>query len=214
MGAPRPPSGRQRSGSAARHRAPTCRRWRARSSAVLTGAGTVRADDPRLDVRLNYGPWVRQPLRVVLDPGAHCAPSAKVFAGGGALVFAAADAQPPPCWPSRPAACQPSSACRRRWRGLDLGAVIERLSVLEVNELWVECGPRLAAAFLEAKLVDELILYVAPMLLGADAAPLTALSGLPRRVRSRRHLNSRTWSAWAPTCGSHLSPRAAMRREH
>ena len=41
-------------------------KWRARSSAILTGAGTVRADDPRLNVRLNYGPWVRQPLRVVL----------------------------------------------------------------------------------------------------------------------------------------------------
>ncbi len=46
----------------------------------------------------------------------------------------------------------------------------------EVNELWVECGPRLAAAFLEANLVDELILYVAPLLLGADAPPLTALT--------------------------------------
>ena len=51
-----------------------------------------------------------------------------------------------------------------------------RLTVREVNELWVECGPRLAAAFLEASLVDELDLYVAPILLGADAPPLTALT--------------------------------------
>src|SRR6202142_3179317 len=76
-------------------------KWRARSSAILTGAGTVRADDPRLDVRWNYGPWVRQPLRVVLDPAQSCAPNAKVFAAGGALVFIADDvahrsaAQPP-----------------------------------------------------------------------------------------------------------------------
>ncbi len=149
-------------------------KWRARSSAILTGAGTVRADDPRLDVRLNYGPWVRQPLRVVLDPRQSCAPSAKVFAGGGALVFISA-AQPP-----APAA-DPAFRIERvpaAGRGLDLEAVIERLTLREVNELWVECGPRLAAAFLEANLVDELILYVAPILLGSDAPPLTALSGL------------------------------------
>jgi diaminohydroxyphosphoribosylaminopyrimidine deaminase/5-amino-6-(5-phosphoribosylamino)uracil reductase len=56
--------------------------------------------------------------------------------------------------------------------------VVERLAALEVNELFVECGPRLAAAFLEAHLVDELILYVAPDFLGADAAPLASLHGL------------------------------------
>jgi diaminohydroxyphosphoribosylaminopyrimidine deaminase/5-amino-6-(5-phosphoribosylamino)uracil reductase len=155
--------------------------WRARSSAILTGAGTVRADDPRLDVRWNYGPWVRQPLRVVLDPAQSCAPHAKVFAGGGALVFVAADgARRPAVQPPGPRAAPPFSVERvpAAGRGLDLAAVVERLTVREVNELWVECGPRLAAAFLEANLVDELILYVAPILLGADAAPLTALSGL------------------------------------
>jgi diaminohydroxyphosphoribosylaminopyrimidine deaminase / 5-amino-6-(5-phosphoribosylamino)uracil reductase len=153
--------------------------WRARSSAILTGAGTVRVDDPRLNVRLAYGPWVRQPLRVVLDPLLSCAPSAHIFKGGGALVFAAADAPPMAPSPS-PSAVPPYSVERvpRAGRGLDLHAVIERLSLREVNELWVECGPRLAAAFIEAQLVDEFILYVAPILLGADAAPLTALTGL------------------------------------
>jgi diaminohydroxyphosphoribosylaminopyrimidine deaminase/5-amino-6-(5-phosphoribosylamino)uracil reductase len=67
---------------------------------------------------------------------------------------------------------------------LDLEAVLTRLSRLEVNELLVECGPRLAAAFLEEGLVDEWILYVAPRLLGADAAPLTALAGLDARGAS------------------------------
>src|SRR5450631_872853 len=158
--------------------------WRARSSAILTGAGTVRADDPRLNVRWNYGPWVRQPLREVLDPAQSCAPSAKIFAGGGALVFIAADAA------HRPAAQPPAPAGAPHFdvepvpaagRGLNLTAVIERLTLREVNELWVECGPRLAAAFLEANLVDQLILYVAPILLGADAQPLAALSGLAAR---------------------------------
>jgi diaminohydroxyphosphoribosylaminopyrimidine deaminase/5-amino-6-(5-phosphoribosylamino)uracil reductase len=64
---------------------------------------------------------------------------------------------------------------------LDLEAVLTRLNGLEVNELLVECGPRLAAAFLEKGLVDEWILYMAPRLLGADAAPLTALAGLDAR---------------------------------
>src|SRR5712675_1070653 len=66
--------------------------WRARSSAILTGAGTIRVDDPRLDVRLDYGPWVRQPLRVVLDTDLTCPPASKVFHDGHALIFAASDA--------------------------------------------------------------------------------------------------------------------------
>jgi diaminohydroxyphosphoribosylaminopyrimidine deaminase / 5-amino-6-(5-phosphoribosylamino)uracil reductase len=160
--------------------------WRARSSAILTGAGTVRVDDPRLDVRLVYGPWVRQPLRVVLDPELSCSPRSRVFDGGNALIFAAADVAADEADPRR-AGVRPAGVRRagvpivpvaRAPRGLDLRAVLEHLGELGTNELFVECGPRLAAAFLEADLVDELILYVAPTFLGADAAPLAALQGL------------------------------------
>jgi diaminohydroxyphosphoribosylaminopyrimidine deaminase/5-amino-6-(5-phosphoribosylamino)uracil reductase len=146
--------------------------WRARSGAILTGAGTVRADDPRLDVRLAYGSWVRQPLRVLLDPMLSCSVGAKLFHGDGALVFAATDA---------PVRSQDSARVERMPRaagGLDLRAVIGRLTELEINELLVECGPRLAGAFILSSLVDELVLYVAPSLLGADAAPLMHVSGL------------------------------------
>ncbi len=146
--------------------------WRARSSAVLTGSGTVRIDDPRLDVRLTYGPWIRQPLRVVLDTELNCPPTSRVYAGGHALIFAAAGV------PGRAPLSIEVVRVPRAARGLDLAAIVAHLTALETNELLVECGPRLAAGFLEASLVDELILYVAPKFLGADAAPLTALSGL------------------------------------
>lgn len=147
-------------------------RWRARSSAIVTGAGTVRSDDPRLDVRLAYGPWVRQPLRVVLDPDLRCDPAAKVFQGDGALVFAAADARSAAGLTGRPI-----ERVARGPGGLDLDAVLRRLADYESNELLVECGPRLAGAFLRAALVDELLLYVAPTLLGAGALPLADFNG-------------------------------------
>ena len=145
--------------------------WRARSSAVLTGSGTVKRDDPQLNVRLEYGAWVRQPLRVVLDTDLNCDWNAKVFRDGGALVFAADDAKSAPS-PER-------GAVRRVARsplGLDLHAVCRELAALEVNELLLECGARLAGGFLKEDLVDEMILYVAPHLLGDDAAPLAAVN--------------------------------------
>jgi diaminohydroxyphosphoribosylaminopyrimidine deaminase/5-amino-6-(5-phosphoribosylamino)uracil reductase len=156
--------------------------WRARSSAVVTGAGTVRVDDPRLDVRLSYGPWIRQPLRVVLDPELSCPATARIYDGDAALIFAAAAAAGEAGAAGPPVELLegriPIARVPRAPRGLDLRAVIERLTTLAANELLVECGPRLAAGFLEADLVDELIIYVGPKFLGADAAPLAALSGL------------------------------------
>ena len=151
--------------------------WRARSSAVLTGAGTVRADDPQLNVRLDYGPWVRQPLRVVLDTLLTTPRTAKIFREGEALIFAAADA-PLGSFKDLKVERVPRSA-----EGLDLDAVVQNLTARQVNELLIECGATLAGAFIARRLVDELILYVAPKVLGDDARPLLRMglggAGLP-----------------------------------
>jgi diaminohydroxyphosphoribosylaminopyrimidine deaminase/5-amino-6-(5-phosphoribosylamino)uracil reductase len=109
---------------------------------------------------------------VLLDPMLSCAASSKLFHGDGALVFAAPDAPP------RTHAAARIERLPRAAGGLDLHAVIERLTELEINELWIECGPRLAGAFVHSQLVDELLLYIAPSLLGADAAPLMHVTGL------------------------------------
>jgi diaminohydroxyphosphoribosylaminopyrimidine deaminase/5-amino-6-(5-phosphoribosylamino)uracil reductase len=143
--------------------------WRARSSAVLTGAGTVRSDDPQLNVRLDYGPWVRQPVRVVLDTLLSTSRAAKIFNHDEALVFAAPEAVLGPFKDIK------VERVPRADGGLDLDAVMQNLTAREVNELLVECGPTLAGAFVAKQLVDELILYVAPKLLGDDALPLLHL---------------------------------------
>jgi diaminohydroxyphosphoribosylaminopyrimidine deaminase/5-amino-6-(5-phosphoribosylamino)uracil reductase len=147
---------------------------RARSSAVLTGAGTVRSDNPQLNVRLDYGPWVRQPLRVVLDTMLTTPRAAKIFSDTGTLIFAAAEA------PLGAFKDLQVERVPRAEGGLDLDAVMQNLTAREINEVLLECGPTLAGAFVAKQLVDEMVLYVAPKLLGDDAAPLirTGLGGM------------------------------------
>lgn len=147
--------------------------WRARSSAVITGIGTVLADDPRLDVRIPVGGEpARQPLRVVLDSRRRTPPKARVLAPPGEcwLCVAAGASRSADGAAGARLIELPSSA-----EGLDLGALLARLVEHEANEVLVEAGPRLAGAFVARGLFDELILYVAPKLFGPDARPLLAL---------------------------------------
>jgi diaminohydroxyphosphoribosylaminopyrimidine deaminase/5-amino-6-(5-phosphoribosylamino)uracil reductase len=147
-------------------------RWRARAGALLTGAGTVLADDPQLTVRFDDDgsgeaiPFV-PPLRVVLDPGLATVGRGHIRAGDApTLYFHAPDAKPPRGFGAAHA------AVRMRDGLLDLDAVLQALAAREINEVQVEAGATLAGALLRAELVDEVLLYVAPVLLGAEARPL------------------------------------------
>lgn len=145
-------------------------RWRARSSAILTGIGTVLADDPRLSVRLEDAK--RQPLRVVVDTRGRTPASARLLDGTAPVLLATGGGTPVPAG-AEVFACPAGG-------GVDLGALMAELARREVNEVWVEAGPTLGGALLQAGLVDELLVYVAPRLLGSAARPLLDLPGLER----------------------------------
>ena len=156
-------------------------RWRARSSAILSGIGTVLADDPRLTVRLSDlaladGAAVQvTPLRVILDRNLRTPVSANVLDGTvPTLILHDRDAQPGDQRFER-VELEPVEIRDDR---LDLSTVLAILAARDVNEIQVEAGPTLCGAFMAAGLVDELLLYVAPVLLGDSARPLLCLPGL------------------------------------
>ncbi len=144
-------------------------RWRARAGAILTGAGTIMADDPQLTVRLGDDTPFVPPIRVVLDPGLATIARGRVREGDAPTVYLHASNAKPPRELTVPRVPVPVSNGH-----LDLHAVMQVLVQLEINELHVETGATLAGALLSAGLVDELLLYVAPVLLGDKARPLFA----------------------------------------
>mgnify|MGYP001825544045 FL=1 len=153
-------------------------RLRADSSAIVTGIGTVLADNPSLTVRRpDLDLQGRQPLRVVLDSRLRMPPDAKMLSlPGDTVVFATSQAS--------------AGADRLVGAGarvetlpgasgqLDLAAVSRRLGDMECNDVLVETGPRLAGAWVLAGLADRVVVYLAPHLLGDRARPLMELPGL------------------------------------
>lgn len=157
-------------------------RLRAMSCAVLTGIGTVLSDDCALSVRpAELGlpaaqaerAAARQPLRVVLDSSLQTPPSARVLYGGGATLLCHSAGAPVPPDLSRREVTLLSLAAGQH--GLDLQQLMAALSARQCNEILVESGPRLAGALLQEGLLDELIVYMAPALLGDRARPLLSL---------------------------------------
>ncbi|MDH6594099.1 diaminohydroxyphosphoribosylaminopyrimidine deaminase/5-amino-6-(5-phosphoribosylamino)uracil reductase [Variovorax sp. TBS-050B] len=165
--------------------------WRARASAVLTGVGTVLEDDPRLDVRLV--PTTRQPHLVVVDSRLQTPPDARIFDAGRAVwIYAATEDR------AAAAALEARGAtitCLPNAQGkVELAAMLADLARREVNELHVEAGHKLNGSLLREGLVDELLLYLAPKLIGDGleiasgmhrGGPLAELAGaLPLDFRS------------------------------
>lgn len=147
--------------------------WRRRAGAVLSGIGTVLADDPRLDVRLV--PTVLQPLRVVVDSSLRLPPSARVVAPPGHLLVAGAvSGERAEALRRHGVECLALPAADGR---VDLPLLLARLAERGVNELHVEAGAALNGSLWQAGLVDELLLYAAPCLLG-EGRPIAALPGV------------------------------------
>ncbi|MFK2929588.1 bifunctional diaminohydroxyphosphoribosylaminopyrimidine deaminase/5-amino-6-(5-phosphoribosylamino)uracil reductase RibD [Dyella agri] len=150
-------------------------RWRARSSAILTGSGTVLADNPRLTVRLPQDEAFAPPLRVVLDRCLRTPAGSHVLDGSApTLLLHGAEAIADGEYFDH----VEHVAVAERDGALDLPAVLALLAKRDVNELHVEAGARLGGALLAGGWADELLLYVAPVLLGDQARPLLALPPL------------------------------------
>jgi diaminohydroxyphosphoribosylaminopyrimidine deaminase/5-amino-6-(5-phosphoribosylamino)uracil reductase len=159
--------------------------WRARACAILTGIGTVNADDPQLTVRALATP--RQPRRIVIDSDLQISADARILEGGGTWIVAARS--------------DPEKEARLRERGaeiillpnaggkVDLPALMLELGKRQINELHVEAGFKLNGSLIREGCVDELLLYLAPNLLGAAQGlfDLPPLENLDRKRSLRFH---------------------------
>ncbi len=151
-------------------------RWRGLSGAILTGVGTILADNPALTVRdPRYVSAVGQPLRVIVDSRLRTPATARVLSepGDTVLMTTAGDPSSTSVLSSAGAKIQRLSSAGD---SVDLKAVVQALGAREINDVLVEAGPRLVGALVEAGLVDELVLYIAPILLGDDARGLARLA--------------------------------------
>lgn len=139
--------------------------WRARSDAILTGIGTVLADNPSLNVRKKN--TARQPVRVILDSHWRTPANARTLALPGQVLIAGLEDNPVADeLAESPADCValPSSA-----GGVDLKAVLHELAARGINEVQVEAGATLCGSLIQQGLVDELLIYQAPLILGGGA---------------------------------------------
>lgn len=152
-------------------------RWRAQSDCILSGIGTILEDDPQLNVRVpdevfnqfGFGE-IKQPLLAIADTSLRTHQGLKVFDVGREVVVYSASAEKMPFEVVRLAAATDGRVA--------LQPLLEDLAMRQINEVHVEAGATLCASLVKERLADELLLYIAPHLLGADARGLFALTGL------------------------------------
>ena len=152
-------------------------RLRADAGAVLTSSATVLNDDPALTVRDFSAPELRQPDRIVFDTQARVSPRSRVWTEGARRFWVMATANAPA---EKPDGVQCITAEPSPSGGLALDSALRQLASVQINHVLAECGPRLAGALIAERLVDELVVYLAPRLLGHEARALAALPGLSR----------------------------------
>jgi diaminohydroxyphosphoribosylaminopyrimidine deaminase/5-amino-6-(5-phosphoribosylamino)uracil reductase len=146
---------------------------RAGSGAIITGIDTVLVDNPAMTVREESLTVPDQPLRVILDSHLRTPTDARILqTPGQALIVYTDNSADTAALAATGAELLALAAAGER---VDLHAVVAELAARQINEILVECGPRLAGAFIQQGLVDELVVYMAPTLLGSDARPLLEL---------------------------------------
>jgi diaminohydroxyphosphoribosylaminopyrimidine deaminase/5-amino-6-(5-phosphoribosylamino)uracil reductase len=156
---------------------------RAMSGAILTGIGTVLADDPLLTVR-DAALVLRQPIRAIVDSGLRTPAGARMLGQPGRTVIFCAEScrQEPPV----PAGALVRSVGSVKG-GVDLAAVLRQLAELEVNDVLVEAGPSLSGSLLAGGHVDELVIYQAPHIMGSETHGMFTTPGWAE-LQNRRQL--------------------------
>ena len=144
-------------------------KWRAESSAIVTGIDTVLADDPSLNARVDFA--VKQPLRVILDSNLRMSPSAKMLQLPGETWLMTCNGDQAKQQSLRDAGCKVVQVASRDGR-VDLLQAFKYLAQQQINTVWVEAGAALNGALLDTDLVDEWLVYVAPCVLGDQARGL------------------------------------------
>jgi len=151
-------------------------RWRAQSCALLSGSGTVIADNPALNQRLEGAE--RQPLRVIVDSGLRVPVDAKCLNLDGPRLLVTTDDKMPLAGAYLGRGIDVLGLAPRPDGKVDLRELMRELGKRQINEVMVEAGPQLNGALLAAKLVDELLVYQASHVMGSDGRGMFAIPGL------------------------------------